>query len=337
MRSLNLDQLRTLSEVLALGSFTAAARRLNLTQPAISLQVRELEQRLGVKLVERIGNSIRATASGLRFVEQGRRILRDCEAAVAAVREMRRGSVDRVRLSATSTALTYLLPPVIRGLRERHPGVELLLTNQPTSDTLEQIACNAVDLGLVMLPVADSRLAVTPLRSARLVALLPAATADIPDAVTPDYAARQTLVLGPSRGAVSGHITRWLGRRPASLCTTMRVDTVEAMKQVAALGLGLSIVPDIAAVDLTRDVVVRPLDPPVPCTLALVERRNRPDSPALAAVRDALLALRPAMPGEPGNGYGHRAASRRTATPASKLPRRSVRLISAGSAAQPAL
>lgn len=64
MRSLNLDQLRALETVVELASFTAAARRLNLSQSAISVQIRELEQRLGVRLVERLGKKAYATAAG---------------------------------------------------------------------------------------------------------------------------------------------------------------------------------------------------------------------------------------------------------------------------------
>ena len=63
MRSLNLDQLRTLVEVISLGNFSAAGRRLNLTQPAVSLHIRELEQRYGVRLIERVGKKAFATAA----------------------------------------------------------------------------------------------------------------------------------------------------------------------------------------------------------------------------------------------------------------------------------
>src|ERR1700741_1901083 len=64
MRSLNLDQLRTLAAVVKFGSFSAAARHLNLTQPAVSLQGRELEERVGLRLVDRVGKQVRATAAG---------------------------------------------------------------------------------------------------------------------------------------------------------------------------------------------------------------------------------------------------------------------------------
>src|ERR1700748_2374116 len=75
MRSLNLDQLRTLATVASLGSFSAAARELNLTPPAVSLQSRELEQRLGVRLIDRQGNSARATAAGQDLIAHADRLL----------------------------------------------------------------------------------------------------------------------------------------------------------------------------------------------------------------------------------------------------------------------
>jgi DNA-binding transcriptional LysR family regulator len=84
MRSLNLDQLRALTEVAALGSFSAAARRLNLTQPAISLQIRELEARWGLRLVERLGKKTHATAPGRQLIEHARRIARECAASETA-------------------------------------------------------------------------------------------------------------------------------------------------------------------------------------------------------------------------------------------------------------
>ena len=89
MRSLNLDQLRTFVEVAALGNFSAAGRRLNLTQPAVSLHVRELEQRLGVRLIERSGRQARATAPGRELAVQAQQIFAACDAAEAAMRRER--------------------------------------------------------------------------------------------------------------------------------------------------------------------------------------------------------------------------------------------------------
>lgn len=292
MHGLNLDRLRSLIEVIDLGSFSAAARHLNLTQPAVSLQVRELERRLGVALVERMGTKIRVTAPGRELVEHARRIFRECDTAAASMRRYRGDWLGRVHIGTTATALTYELPPVLRHLRSEHPAIELLITNMPTRDAVEGIIQNHIDLGLVTLPVDDTHLQVTPLRPRTLQAIIPAATADIPDVVTPDYAARQSLVLEHTRGAVHTLVMRWLAKQLPLPRTPMHMGTIEAMKTMVTLGMGMSIVPDVALSEPLPNVVVRKLDPPVACTLALIEHRHKPNQPALDIVRNALLRLR---------------------------------------------
>ncbi|HJQ59891.1 MAG TPA: LysR family transcriptional regulator, partial [Vineibacter sp.] len=292
MRSLNLDQLRALAQVVELGSFSAAARQLNLTQPAISLQIRELEQRFGVKLVERIGKQTHATAPGRDLIEHARQIFRDCETAELAMRRFQQGWVGRVRIGTSLTALTYDLPPVVRRLREEHPGIELLVSNMPTRDTIENLISNRIDFGLVTLPVDDANLRLTTLRPRQLMAILPADMPDIPDRVTPAFAAAQPLVLEHARGGVYLLAMRWLADQLPLPRTPMHIGTVEAMKRGVAMGLGMSLVPDIAVAEPPPGVVVRPLDPPVPCTMALAEHRGERDDKALAIVRQALLELR---------------------------------------------
>ena len=107
MRSLNLDQLRALAKVVELGSFSAAARQLNLTQPAVSLQIRELERRFGVQLIERVGKRAHATAPGRDLVEAAQRIFRECELTDAAMRRYRDGWIGRVHIGTTNTTLMY--------------------------------------------------------------------------------------------------------------------------------------------------------------------------------------------------------------------------------------
>src|SRR6195256_6980948 len=123
MRSLNLDQLRALLEVVESGSFSAAARRLNLTQPAISLQIRELERRFGVRLIERLGKQAHATVPGRELVEAAQRILRECNHVDAAMRRFREGWTGRVHVGTTLTAMIYRLPPILRGWRLGDPGM----------------------------------------------------------------------------------------------------------------------------------------------------------------------------------------------------------------------
>jgi len=289
MRSLNLDQLRTLLEVIELGSFSAAARRLNLTQPAVSQHIRELERRFGVRLIERMGKQAHATAPGRDLVEAARRIFHDCDLAEAAMRRFRDGWIGRVHIGTTNTAMTYVLPPILRRLRLEHPGIDLLVTNMSTRESVEQIIQNKIDLALVTLPVEEKKLRITPLHPQMLVAVLPASTRDVPDEITPDYVARQPFLIEHARGAVHALVMEWLaGHMP--LRAAMHLGTIEALKTAVESNLGMSIVPDIAVTRHTPDIIVRPLRPPVPCPLALIEHRNKPNEPALEIVRNALLA-----------------------------------------------
>jgi DNA-binding transcriptional LysR family regulator len=126
MRSLNLDQLRSLLSVIELGSFSAAAKRLNLSQPAVSLQIRELEARLGVALVERLGKKAYATPAGQELLEHARRLMQAEEGALVSMRRHREGLVGRVRIG-TNAPLPDLLPaadpaPVARHVPDGRAG-----------------------------------------------------------------------------------------------------------------------------------------------------------------------------------------------------------------------
>jgi DNA-binding transcriptional LysR family regulator len=291
MRSLNLDQLRALVEVIELGSFSAAARRLALTQPAVSLQIRELEGRYGLQLVERLGKHAHATAPGRALAAHARQIAEACGAADMAMRRFRDGWLGQVRIGTTLTAMMYELPPILKRLRAEHPAIELLVSNMPTRDSVEKVIDNVLDLALVTLPVRSRQLRITPLRPEMLVAILPATTPDIPDEVTPDYVATQPLILEFARGAVHGLVTHWLSHVTLAQAP-MPIGIIEAVKKGVAAGLGMSIVPNVAMTEPVADIIVRPLKPAVPCTLALIEHRNKPDSPALKIVRKAILELR---------------------------------------------
>jgi len=292
MRNLNLDQLRTLVEVVRQGSFSAAARTLNLTQPAVSLQIRELESRWGVRLIERLGKQAHATIPGRDLIAHAQRIFRECEAVEESMRRFRDGWLGRVHIGTTLTALMYELPPVLRELRSAHPRVDLVVTNMATRISVERILDNTIDLALVTLPVKSEQLKVTPLRAQELVAIFPTGTRDIPATVTPEYAARQPLVLEHDQGAVHALVMRWLEKQMPLAQAPMHVGIVEAAKQAVASGLGMSLVPDISVAAPSEDYVVRPLDPPIPSTLGLIEHRNKPDGPAIDIVRRALLGMR---------------------------------------------
>jgi DNA-binding transcriptional LysR family regulator len=291
MRSLNLDQLRALETVIELASFTGAARQLSLSQSAVSVQIRELEDRLGVRLVERLGKKAYATAAGREVIEHARRISAETDALETAMRRQRDGWIGRVHIGSTLTGLMYLLPPVLKKLHTAHPGIDLLMTNSPTSRMVEAVSCNEMDIGLVTLPVEDKRLAITPLRVEPMVAILPAAARNVPKEITPDYVAAQFLVL--ETGAVSELVLRWLSADRARVPqASTRVSEVEAVKVVVGATLGVAIVPAMAVANPSDDIIIRPLNPPLTRTLALIHHRNKPeDDTAFRIVRDAIMEL----------------------------------------------
>jgi DNA-binding transcriptional LysR family regulator len=305
VRGLNLDQLRALLEVVERGSFSAAARALNLTQPAVSLQIRELERRFGLQLIERLGKRAHATVPGRELIEAARRIFRECDHADAAMRRFREGWIGRVHVSTTLTAMIYRLPPILRGVRLDHPGIDLLVTNAPTPTSVENIVQNRVDLALVNLPVDQRQLRVTPLCAEVMVAIFPIGTPGVPDEITPDYVARQNLLVEPPSSAAHALVRGWLsGQAPPPRMPTP-LGTVEALKSAVASNLGMAIVPEISVGTHVSDFIVRPLRPSLSRMLALIEHRNKPNELALQVVRNALLALRADGAIEPGT-HKHR-------------------------------
>src|ERR1700740_3638987 len=108
MRGLNLDHLQAFTEVASLGTFSAAAERLSLTQPAVSLQIGQLEKRLGVRLLERLGRRVTTTAAGQDLLDHAARIDGAVAAALAALAPHVRGEAGRLRMGTGGTASIYL-------------------------------------------------------------------------------------------------------------------------------------------------------------------------------------------------------------------------------------
>src|SRR6185312_7959504 len=137
MRSLNLDQLRAFVEVVSRGSFTAAAKELNLTQPAVTHQIHELEKRFNVPLVERLGKRAHLTQAGERLIEHARQLLDQDARARSSMRRFADGGLGRVRIGTSMTMLMYALPPILQKLKSGHPQMEVQLKAGLTSGTLK--------------------------------------------------------------------------------------------------------------------------------------------------------------------------------------------------------
>jgi DNA-binding transcriptional LysR family regulator len=289
MRNLNLDQFEALREVVALGSFSAAAQRLNLTQPAISLQVKQLEARLGIRLVERIGKRAFATAAGRDLLAHGRRLFDEAAAAAATARRHRGGIVGRVRIGAGATACIYILPAALRELIVNYPDLEIIVTTGNTDEIVRAVDDNALDLAVVTLPVRGERLAVTPLLDEPLVAVLPPETA-APARLGPVDFAGMPLILYERGGTTSRIIETWFARGGVAAKPVMELGSAEAIKRLVGVGLGRSILPEVSvrAEAASGELAVRPLTPALTRTLGLVHRRDKPAEPYLEVTLAAI-------------------------------------------------
>jgi len=287
MRGLNLDQLRTFAEVARAGSFSGAAARLNLTQPAVSLQIRQLETRLGVRLLERVGRRATPTAAGRDLLGHAGRIEAEVAAAVEAMAEHAGGALGRVRLGTGATACIYLLPPVLRALRRRLPSLEIVVTTGNAVDILRLLEENALDLGLVALPATGRAFAVTPLLEEEFVAVAPAESCDLPPAVTPAALAGRPVVLYEPGGQTRRIVDDWFARAGVSLKPVMELGSVEAIKELVGAGLGCAILPGMAVAQ-APGLAVHPLSPRLHRQLGLVLRR---DKPLTRGLRETIAAL----------------------------------------------
>jgi DNA-binding transcriptional LysR family regulator len=292
MRNLNLDQLRALVEVVEQGNFSAAARRLNLSQPAVSIQIRELEQRLGVTLVRRVGRHAFATAAGREMIAHAREIFDATGRALVAVGRYREGSGGYVHIGAGQAALCYLLLPILRGIRAEHPDIHLAVTTGNTHEITERMLRNTIDLGVTGLPVDQTRFEAIPIREIEMVAILPEET-DLA-VVTPADFARHPLVGMHHRSSYAQLIADWLHAAGLDARPAMEIANLGALKDVVAAGLGAALVPKVSVTGAEAEpgLVVRPLDPPLALPLGLIKQRKADADPALAIVERAILALR---------------------------------------------
>ena len=293
MRSPNLDQLRALMRVAELGSFSAAARTLHLSQPAVSLQIRELETRFGVQLLHRIGKRALPTHAGRDLIAHAGTLFEVTDRALAAMQRHKEGRAGRVHIGTGTTALTYRLPPILAALRRDHPDVELVITTGMTPDIVERIVGNVIDIGLVSLPVDERALRVIRLRKSELVAILPRATPSVPKTIAPADVAAGPLILEYERANHSRLVREWMRASGLDARPVMELDNIEAIKNVVAAGLGVSIIPAEAmgGAPVERRLVMRALRPALGYDLALVYRRNKPLDDAARVVLKALQSI----------------------------------------------
>lgn len=299
MRRLNLDHLHTFSQVIAHGSFSAAAEQLGLTQPAVSLQIRQLERQLGLRLIERVAKRCKPSAAGATLLEHISRIDTAVEDALQAMSGHAQGIAGRISIGTGATACIHLLPPMLRSLRKKYPALDVRVSTGHTSEFVKAVEDNRLDLALVTLPASGRRLQITPVLQDQFVAIFAHGDPRTPHAISPLSLSELPLVLFDTGSSTRDLIDDWFAQAGLRAKPIMQLGSIEAIKEMVAAGLGCSIVPHmaVAASHHRRGLALHALSPELSRTLAIALRQDKPLSKGLQQVIKAIQALGPKGPG----------------------------------------
>jgi DNA-binding transcriptional LysR family regulator len=252
--AINLHHLRLFSAVIEQGGFTKAAQALHLSQPAISKSLNELETQIGVSLIDRGSRPVRLTEAGETLYLRARELFGVERIAERELRELRGLKRGILRIGASTTIATYMLPPVLGRFHLRRPGVRIQVSSANTRAVLRMLVESRVDVALVEGPVSHPSVDVIPWRDDELVVIAPpnhsllgAGAPGAPVAV--EQLVRETFLVREPGSGTREVAERALAVHGVRLANTMRVGGTEAIKQAVAAGLGLAIVSRAAAAD----------------------------------------------------------------------------------------
>lgn len=154
--------------------FGRAARRLNVSQPPLSVQIRTLEREIGAPLFVRTQRRVELTEAGRVLLDEARRLLGQAEAAVVHARRAAEGTVGRLAIGFVSTVDYSILPPLVRRFQQKHPGIALKLLELTGDRQQALLQSGELDLGLSILPPPAPRLTMRPVFREPLIAAVPA-------------------------------------------------------------------------------------------------------------------------------------------------------------------
>lgn len=277
MTTLNLGYLATFRLVIQRGSFSAAADVLGISQPAVSLQIRQLEQFLQTRLVERTGRGIKATAAGQTLLVHGERIEQAVDETLRSVSAFRHDVSGTVTLGTGATACIHLLPPLLQQLRSDYPLLRVGVTTGNTLDIVRAIEENRLDMGLVTLPVSGRALDVMPVMDEEFVFIASLEQQGMFTDLRPDALHTQPLIAFESGSGTRALIDGWFEASGLTIAPAMQLGSIEAIKRMVRSGLGYSIVPKMA-VEQRADregLCVSSLSPVLQRQLAVVMRQDK--------------------------------------------------------------
>lgn len=237
---MDFDQLRSFVEVARLKNFSRAAGKLGLTQPAISTQIRQLEEDFGVRLFDRIGKRVFLTQPGILLLEQAEKMLNVQKEAFEALRDLTPNPAG-LTLGATEASCLYLLPTVFAAFKKEHPRVKITIYRDFTTKILKKLREDSVDLGFVSLPVDIREIATIPLfREPIEVAVAVTHPLASQSSVTLEEIARYPWIF-PRASRTRQLIDELFRSIRVPVRVTMELSGVETIKRFISIGLGISL------------------------------------------------------------------------------------------------
>ncbi|MFF8986996.1 LysR family transcriptional regulator [Streptomyces globisporus] len=293
-------ELRHLNAFLAVAEelhFGRAAKRLQMAQPPLSQQIRQLEKELGVQLFHRNTRSVRLTSAGETFLEPVRTVLDDLDTAVRAARSAGIGEYGRVTIGFAGASSHETLPRLTRAVRAAHPGLELVMTGQTYANTaLSRVADGSLDLGFVRLPVARPGVAHRVIDEEELVCALPS---DHPlarrETVPLDVLAGEPFVSFPANSGSTVRDTMTDACESAGFTPRIVQEAPDSYTILALVAAGVGVTLTVTSVQHIQQngLVYRPLaGPAVRLRAALAWRADNPS----AALRAVLAVAEEALP-----------------------------------------
>ena len=298
---MDFDQLETFLEVARLSSFSRAAERRFRTQPAISSQIRALEEEVGAKLLDRSGGKVAITSAGKVFQKYAEETLEQRRVVLIALAEMHRVPRGEIVVSANEGTCLHILPEVFADFKRQYPSVAVNVKRLEHNKILEAIIDNSCDFGVVSLPVNDKRLTVVPIHRDELVVIAPphhplAAKAKVTVAEVVEYP-----LLLPKLGRTRDALEQIFHERRLKPIISMELDSSELLKRFVAVAVGVGFIPRSNVVeDLKAKALVAMTlaDAGIQRDLALVFRKDKALSRAALAFIDIAVKLKAAQAAE---------------------------------------
>ena len=296
---MDFDQLETFLEVARLSSFSRAAERRFRTQPAISSQIRALEEEVGAKLLDRSGGKVAVTGPGKVFQKYAEDVLEQRRVMLVSLAEMHRVPRGELVVSANEGTCLHILPEVFAEFKRQYPSVAVSVKRLEHNKILEAIIENSCDFGVVSMPVPDKRLTVVPIHRDELIVITPphhplAGQNKATVAEVVEYP-----LLLPKVGRTRDALEMLFHERKLKPRISMELDSSELLKRFVAADVGIGFIPrSHVAEDLQANALaaLTLADASIQRELALVFRKDKALSRAALAFIDIAVKLKAALP-----------------------------------------